>query len=123
VRDERIGGLERILGLRDRYRLDVSGDAERRIDRRVVLALAVGMDVLRPASGLALGSVSEQRPRQVGDRLARLAEGQPVFAAEPQEGLELVSVCSVATARASLSPGRSLPARANLLTSPCRSLR
>jgi hypothetical protein len=88
VRDERIGGLERILGLRDRYRLDVSGDAERRIDRRVVLALAVGMDALRPASGLALGSVSEQRPRQLGDRLARLAEGQPVFAAEPQERLE-----------------------------------
>jgi hypothetical protein len=47
IQDERIGGLERILGLRDRYRLDVSGDAERRIDRRVVLALAVGMDALQ----------------------------------------------------------------------------
>jgi uncharacterized protein YxjI len=47
VADERIGGLERILGVRDRYRLDVSGDAERRIDRRVVLALAVGMDALQ----------------------------------------------------------------------------
>jgi hypothetical protein len=45
--NERIGGLERILGLRDRYRLDVSGDAERTIDRRVVLALAVGMDALQ----------------------------------------------------------------------------
>jgi uncharacterized protein YxjI len=45
--DERIGGLERILGVRDRYRLDVSGDAERAIDRRVVLALAVGMDALQ----------------------------------------------------------------------------
>jgi hypothetical protein len=32
VGDERIGGLERILGVRDRYRLDVSGDAERTID-------------------------------------------------------------------------------------------
>ncbi len=47
VGDERIGGLQRILGVRDRYRLDVSGDAERKIDRRVVLALAVGMDALQ----------------------------------------------------------------------------
>jgi hypothetical protein len=47
VGDKRIGGLERILGVRDRYRLDVSGDAERAIDRRVVLALAVGMDALQ----------------------------------------------------------------------------
>jgi uncharacterized protein YxjI len=47
AREERIGGLERLLGLRDRYRLDVSGDADRRIDRRVVLALAVGMDALQ----------------------------------------------------------------------------
>jgi hypothetical protein len=30
--DGRIGGLERILGLRDRYRLDVTGDAARRND-------------------------------------------------------------------------------------------
>jgi uncharacterized protein YxjI len=42
-----IGGLERIIGFRDRYRLDVSGDAERSIDRRLVLALAVGMDALQ----------------------------------------------------------------------------
>jgi uncharacterized protein YxjI len=47
IGEERIAGLERILGLRDRYRLDVSGDAERKIDRRVVLALAVGMDALQ----------------------------------------------------------------------------
>jgi hypothetical protein len=45
--DRRIGGLERILGLRDRYRLDVSGEEARRIDRRLVLALAVGMDALQ----------------------------------------------------------------------------
>jgi uncharacterized protein YxjI len=45
--DERIGSLERILGVRDRYRLDVSGDRERSVDRRVVLALAVGMDALQ----------------------------------------------------------------------------
>jgi uncharacterized protein YxjI len=47
IGDERIGGLERILGVRDRYRLNVSGDAARTIDRRVVLALAVGMDALQ----------------------------------------------------------------------------
>jgi hypothetical protein len=33
--------------VRDRYRLDVSGDADRVVDRRVVLALAVGMDALQ----------------------------------------------------------------------------
>jgi hypothetical protein len=33
--------------VRDRYRLDVSGDSEHTIDRRVVLALAVGMDALQ----------------------------------------------------------------------------
>ncbi len=47
LEDERIGGLERILGVRDRYRLDVSGDGERAIDRRLALALAVGMDALQ----------------------------------------------------------------------------
>jgi uncharacterized protein YxjI len=47
IGDSRIGGLERILGVRDRYRLDVSGDSERKIDRRVALALAVGMDALQ----------------------------------------------------------------------------
>jgi uncharacterized protein YxjI len=45
--DRRIGALERILGVRDRYRLDVAGDEGRAIDRRVVLALAVGMDALQ----------------------------------------------------------------------------
>jgi hypothetical protein len=44
---ERIGSLERILGVRDRYRLDLSGDPERNIDRRVIIALAVGMDALQ----------------------------------------------------------------------------
>jgi hypothetical protein len=47
VGDERIGGLDRILGVRDRYRLDVSGDTGHALDRRMVLALAVGMDALQ----------------------------------------------------------------------------
>lgn len=45
--EKRVGSLERILGVRDRYRLDVAGDDERAIDRRLVLALAVGMDALQ----------------------------------------------------------------------------
>ncbi|HZO58244.1 MAG TPA: hypothetical protein VFB51_00990 [Solirubrobacterales bacterium] len=45
--DRRIGGLERRFGIRDRYVLDVSGDAERRIDRRLTIALAVAMDTLQ----------------------------------------------------------------------------
>ena len=47
IGEERIGGIERILGVRDRYRLDVSGDSERSLDRRVALALAVGLDALQ----------------------------------------------------------------------------
>jgi hypothetical protein len=45
--EERIGSLERIIGLRDRYRLDLSGDPDRTLDRRVALALAVGLDALQ----------------------------------------------------------------------------
>jgi uncharacterized protein YxjI len=47
IGEQRIGGLERILGVRDRYRLDVTGDTGRLIDRRVALALAVGLDALQ----------------------------------------------------------------------------
>ena len=47
VGEERIGALERITGLRDRYRLDLTGDGARALDRRLALALAVGMDALQ----------------------------------------------------------------------------
>jgi uncharacterized protein YxjI len=47
IGDRRIGSLERRYGLRDRYVLDLSGDVERSIDRRVALALAVSMDALQ----------------------------------------------------------------------------
>jgi uncharacterized protein YxjI len=47
IGERRIGAHERILGLRDRYRLDVGGDTERTVDRRLALALAVGMDALQ----------------------------------------------------------------------------
>jgi hypothetical protein len=41
------GELRRPLGLRDRYILRLGGDPERRIDRRVAVALAVALDALQ----------------------------------------------------------------------------
>lgn len=43
----RVGELRRIYGLRDQYRLDLSGDPERLIDRRLAIALAVALDALQ----------------------------------------------------------------------------
>ena len=45
--DQQVGSLDRRLGFRDRYVLDVSGDTERAIDRRLSIALAVAMDALQ----------------------------------------------------------------------------
>jgi uncharacterized protein YxjI len=45
--DRTVGSFERRFGLRDRYILDLSGDDERRIDRRVAIALAIAMDALQ----------------------------------------------------------------------------
>lgn len=42
-----IGGLTRILGLRDQYALDVAGDSERAIDRRLAIALAIALDAFQ----------------------------------------------------------------------------
>jgi uncharacterized protein YxjI len=42
-----IGGLRRIYGLRDQYELDLSGDSERAVDRRLAIALAVGLDAFQ----------------------------------------------------------------------------
>ncbi len=42
-----IGGLRRIYGLRDQYELDLSGDSERAVDRRLAVALAVGLDAFQ----------------------------------------------------------------------------
>ncbi len=42
-----VGEVRRRFGLRDRYVLDLSRDAERRIDRRVGVALAVALDALQ----------------------------------------------------------------------------
>ena len=42
-----IGELRRPIGVRDRYTLKLGGDAERRIDRRVAIALAIALDALQ----------------------------------------------------------------------------
>jgi uncharacterized protein YxjI len=42
-----IGHMNRKFQLRDRYVLDLSGDQERRLDRRLAIALAVGLDTLQ----------------------------------------------------------------------------
>ena len=42
-----VGGLRRPIGLRDRYVLDLHGDPDRRLDRRVAVALGVALDALQ----------------------------------------------------------------------------
>ena len=42
-----IGQIKRQLTPRDRYLLDLAGDTERRLDRRLAVALAVGLDTLQ----------------------------------------------------------------------------
>ena len=42
-----VGHLNRKFQLRDRYVLDLSGDHERRLDRRLAIALAIGLDTLQ----------------------------------------------------------------------------
>jgi hypothetical protein len=42
-----VGHMNRKFQLRDRYILDVAGDTERRLDRRVAVALAIGLDALQ----------------------------------------------------------------------------
>ena len=47
VDDQVVGTMNRKFQLRDRYVLDLSGDHERKLDRRVAVALAVGLDTLQ----------------------------------------------------------------------------
>jgi hypothetical protein len=42
-----IGGMDRKFQLRDRYVLDLSRDPERVLDRRLAIALAIGLDTLQ----------------------------------------------------------------------------
>jgi uncharacterized protein YxjI len=47
VDGSKVGEMNRKFQLRDRYVLDLSGDAEKRIDRRLAVALAIGLDALQ----------------------------------------------------------------------------
>jgi hypothetical protein len=47
IDDRVVGTMNRKFQLRDRYVLDLSGDHERKIDRRVAVALAIGLDALQ----------------------------------------------------------------------------
>ena len=42
-----VGGMDRKFQLRDRYVLDLSGDTDRKVDRRVAVALAIALDALQ----------------------------------------------------------------------------
>lgn len=42
-----VGSLNRKFQIRDTYVLDLSGDHERKLDRRVAVALAIGLDTLQ----------------------------------------------------------------------------
>jgi uncharacterized protein YxjI len=42
-----IGKMDRKFQLRDRYVLDLSGDPDRQLDRRLAVALAIGLDTLQ----------------------------------------------------------------------------
>jgi uncharacterized protein YxjI len=45
--ERKIGDLNRRLGFRDTYDLDVSGDVERTIDRRLAVTLGIALDALQ----------------------------------------------------------------------------
>jgi hypothetical protein len=44
---EAVGSIDRKFKIRDEYVLDLSGDRERKLDRRLAIALAVGLDTLQ----------------------------------------------------------------------------
>ncbi len=44
---EVVGGMDRKFKVRDQYVLDLSGDREKKLDRRLAIALAVGLDTLQ----------------------------------------------------------------------------
>ena len=45
--ERHLGQLTRAIGVRDRYTLDLTGDPERSVDRRLALALAIALDALQ----------------------------------------------------------------------------
>jgi uncharacterized protein YxjI len=47
VGEQPIGRMDRKFKLRDQYVLDLSGDTERKLDRRLAIAVAIGLDTLQ----------------------------------------------------------------------------
>jgi uncharacterized protein YxjI len=45
--ERHLGDLNRRFGLRDKYDLDLSGDFDRRLDRRLAIALGIALDALQ----------------------------------------------------------------------------
>ena len=45
--DAHLGDFTRAIGIRDKYTLDLAGDTERTIDRRLAIALAIALDALQ----------------------------------------------------------------------------
>jgi hypothetical protein len=45
--EEVIGGMDRKFKVRDEYLLDLSADREKKLDRRLAIALAIGLDTLQ----------------------------------------------------------------------------
>jgi uncharacterized protein YxjI len=45
--DQLIGKMDRKFQLRDRYVLDLTGDPDKKLDRRLAIALAIGLDTLQ----------------------------------------------------------------------------
>jgi uncharacterized protein YxjI len=45
--ERHVGDLNRRFGIRDTYDLDVAGDVERRIDRRLAVSLGIALDALQ----------------------------------------------------------------------------
>ena len=45
--DEVIGAMDRKFKVRDEYVLDLTGDREKKLDRRLAIALAIGLDTLQ----------------------------------------------------------------------------
>jgi hypothetical protein len=47
IGDRVVGAMDRKFKLRDQYVLDLSGDTDKKIDRRVAIALAIALDALQ----------------------------------------------------------------------------
>lgn len=45
--ERHVGDFTRRIGVRDTYELDLTGDPERKVDRRLALALAIALDALQ----------------------------------------------------------------------------